>query len=224
MHLSILLGGSPPTVMNIIITDIPPNLIFVDNEVLSKCRLEKAARPTGWCKLSIVTSVAMADYTDFPHAQQPYQDWNTLPQSGRFLQTTSPRQLFPNANNDVGSLPHGSPQAIFDSTCEKNSRVENSHFWLVLTTNNNIVSGAFLPELPADQQVVTYGMWQYIETISCSANSPQSQLRLAIVGHLHFIWCQSRFTCISTWSQLFIGLLISPKTQTRTTISRSVIR
>jgi hypothetical protein len=113
----------------------PPLLAFDDNEVLPKYRLEKVARPTGWCKLSIVTSVAMANYADFPHAQQPYQDWNNLPQSGHFLQTTSSRQLFPNANKDVSSLPHGSPQATFDSTCEINSRLENGHFWLVLTTD-----------------------------------------------------------------------------------------
>jgi len=70
----------------------------------------------------------MADYTDFARAQQPSQDWNNLPQSAHFLQTTSPTQLFPNANKDVSSLPHGSPQAAFNSTCEINSRLENGHF------------------------------------------------------------------------------------------------
>ena len=46
----------------------------LDNEVLPKCRLEKAARPTEWSKLSIVALVAMADYADFSRAQQPSQD------------------------------------------------------------------------------------------------------------------------------------------------------
>ncbi|KAH8654638.1 hypothetical protein BGZ60DRAFT_435756 [Tricladium varicosporioides] len=76
----------------------------------------------------------MANYTELPRAQQPYPDWNNLPQSGHFLQTISPRQLFPNANKDISSLPHGSPQATLEFT----------------------FPGAFLPELPVDQQAVTY--------------------------------------------------------------------